>query len=543
MDFALLIKETRRKLGLSQEELADALFVSFSTINRWENGHVFPNKLARKRFVDFCKSKGIEIDEGIIDVDESAINEEKQQDFLDALLKSLPVEEFRISGAKISVKINFSFSSAEKLFESRKAGHDYRDAFALSIYGMLDEAQCESVNEKAFLDVSDKQLINMMEIILDEYESLSGYYNLLPDTDDRFERFYFAIKKQRDKIRERMNKSMKQITAGLPYSMPKMDKSLRNVLGFLNSPEMMSNIRQAQGVLKPFASTGLPKAIGIDVGEINKSFLSGLKAPAGISQIGLGALAGVAATVPIDLGALLGITAIVPKDSGVLTGVSAAIPKWLKGIDVANLHIPSNIGALAPVLNEAFTMNVGGINKIADVISKEQIKWLRKAAMDFDMSQIEVHDDGSILFGEDIYSPESIKDELAIEVEFIRTPGAFQNKIKQFYEKHWLVILIIRLAITLYILVPDILTATNEYSYFIEQIINDEHVCYVVNEAAKVRSNPDSNSDIVIMVRLEERLVITDDTKKHWFKVTYRDPECKEYEGWISKRTVEEEWE
>lgn len=40
------VKALREKLQLSQEEFAARLGVSFSTVNRWENGHVAPKKLA-----------------------------------------------------------------------------------------------------------------------------------------------------------------------------------------------------------------------------------------------------------------------------------------------------------------------------------------------------------------------------------------------------------------------------------------------------------------------------------------------------------------
>jgi DNA-binding transcriptional regulator YiaG len=49
------IKEVREQLGLSQEELAHALGVSFASINRWENGKAAPSKLARAQFEMFCR--------------------------------------------------------------------------------------------------------------------------------------------------------------------------------------------------------------------------------------------------------------------------------------------------------------------------------------------------------------------------------------------------------------------------------------------------------------------------------------------------------
>ncbi|MFM7144068.1 MAG: helix-turn-helix domain-containing protein [Alphaproteobacteria bacterium] len=42
------IRSLRKKLGLTQEEFAHAVAVTFSTVNRWENGHAKPSKLARR---------------------------------------------------------------------------------------------------------------------------------------------------------------------------------------------------------------------------------------------------------------------------------------------------------------------------------------------------------------------------------------------------------------------------------------------------------------------------------------------------------------
>ena len=43
---ARVIRNWRRRVGLTQEGLAQALSVTFSTVSRWENGHVLPSKLA-----------------------------------------------------------------------------------------------------------------------------------------------------------------------------------------------------------------------------------------------------------------------------------------------------------------------------------------------------------------------------------------------------------------------------------------------------------------------------------------------------------------
>lgn len=61
MDFGLLIKCVRKELGLSQEQLARELNISFSTVNRWENGKSNPSQMAKELFYNFCANNNIEI--------------------------------------------------------------------------------------------------------------------------------------------------------------------------------------------------------------------------------------------------------------------------------------------------------------------------------------------------------------------------------------------------------------------------------------------------------------------------------------------------
>lgn len=49
MEYSKLIKELRKQLIISQSELANLLDVSFSSVNRWENGKHEPTiKIKRK---------------------------------------------------------------------------------------------------------------------------------------------------------------------------------------------------------------------------------------------------------------------------------------------------------------------------------------------------------------------------------------------------------------------------------------------------------------------------------------------------------------
>ncbi len=74
MDFSSIVKYAREKLGLSQEEMAHALKISFSTVNRWENAKTHPNKMAKSVFFAFCAQHGIEAEAMLRDKTEERSN-------------------------------------------------------------------------------------------------------------------------------------------------------------------------------------------------------------------------------------------------------------------------------------------------------------------------------------------------------------------------------------------------------------------------------------------------------------------------------------
>jgi len=53
-NYPSFVREVRRQLALSQEDLARELGVSFATVNRWENGVSKPSRLARAQLEAFC---------------------------------------------------------------------------------------------------------------------------------------------------------------------------------------------------------------------------------------------------------------------------------------------------------------------------------------------------------------------------------------------------------------------------------------------------------------------------------------------------------
>ena len=65
MGFAMQLKDVRGMLLISQEEMAKLLGVSFSTINRLENGKTKPSFITQKRFEKVCQEKGIKVREDL----------------------------------------------------------------------------------------------------------------------------------------------------------------------------------------------------------------------------------------------------------------------------------------------------------------------------------------------------------------------------------------------------------------------------------------------------------------------------------------------
>ena len=54
-DYSKLVKELRKQLHLSQEDLARELGVSFNSVNRWEGDKVSPSKMAQNQLDGFTE--------------------------------------------------------------------------------------------------------------------------------------------------------------------------------------------------------------------------------------------------------------------------------------------------------------------------------------------------------------------------------------------------------------------------------------------------------------------------------------------------------
>ena len=62
-----LIKNIRLEAKMNQEQFAKALGTTVLSINRWENGKTYPNKMAQTQLYNFCKEHSINVTQLIID--------------------------------------------------------------------------------------------------------------------------------------------------------------------------------------------------------------------------------------------------------------------------------------------------------------------------------------------------------------------------------------------------------------------------------------------------------------------------------------------
>lgn len=62
-DLGLLVRTVRQRLDLSQERFAAKLGVTFSSVNRWENGRTKPSPLALKQLKQLVDRLGTDAED------------------------------------------------------------------------------------------------------------------------------------------------------------------------------------------------------------------------------------------------------------------------------------------------------------------------------------------------------------------------------------------------------------------------------------------------------------------------------------------------
>lgn len=142
-----LLKMIRESANYSQVQMSKELNVSFATINRWENGHVIPNKLAQEKIYEFCKNHSINLYDLII---QNIVN----------ISKSIELDANRMilyHGSKSGIKGEIKPISRDKC--------DFGKGFYM---GTLPEQPltliCDFEESKFYIVSIDKTKLNFIEV-------------------------------------------------------------------------------------------------------------------------------------------------------------------------------------------------------------------------------------------------------------------------------------------------------------------------------------------------------------------------------------------
>lgn len=90
---AATLRAIRAKLGLTQEQLADRLGVSFATVNRWEGGSNMPQKAAREVIAALAEEAGIDASEATTESPEPAAGVTRRRRGAAAAPSTKPMEQ------------------------------------------------------------------------------------------------------------------------------------------------------------------------------------------------------------------------------------------------------------------------------------------------------------------------------------------------------------------------------------------------------------------------------------------------------------------
>jgi len=58
-ELSVIVRYMRQQLGMTQEELAQALGITVGTVSRWEKGRFRPSRLARALILEFARTHNV----------------------------------------------------------------------------------------------------------------------------------------------------------------------------------------------------------------------------------------------------------------------------------------------------------------------------------------------------------------------------------------------------------------------------------------------------------------------------------------------------
>lgn len=160
-------------------------------------------------------------------------------------------------------------------------------------------------------------------------------------------------------------------------------------------------------------------------------------------------------------------------------------------------------------------------------------------AKKIDWSDFRFCEDGSITFDGTTYAPEKLSDELATQINDVKSGAvSLREKFENLKKRLWLLLLILQLIAFL----PEVPTAVEFYGTIasqIEEVIQQKsQICFTIRDTSYLRESANSSAKTILLISYDTPLEIIN-TIPRWYQVKYSDAEDKTTIGWISKISVE----
>ena len=222
-----------------------------------------------------------------------------------------------------------------------------------------------------------------------------------------------------------------------------------------------------------------------------------------------------------------------------------------KNSDTFSKIISSLSENLMTIINSATYMQTTKIleqyqNSIDDMfssiqtLSMDKLEKMYQIGMDFDISDVSVSDDGALSYQSVTYKQDEVPQELVRQVQELKQePVPLKQKIEEWKQKYWLIILIVNTLATIYTMVGIAIGCADLGQSIYEAVMDLPQMCYTIKEKSYIRNEANAKSDILTTLVYDTKLEILEDIPR-WYKVKYIDETGTETEGWISKISVEE---
>lgn len=160
-----------------------------------------------------------------------------------------------------------------------------------------------------------------------------------------------------------------------------------------------------------------------------------------------------------------------------------------------------------------------------------------EAAKSLDFSDIEVHDDGAIIYDGVRYDSERIATVLDTQIEVAKKPTV-REQFEALKQRLWLLLLILNIIMFL----PQVPETVEFYCDAVAQmqdILEEKsRICFTIKERSILREEASSTAARIRYLPYDTPLEIISDIPR-WYQVTYTDENGAEITGWISKISVE----